>query len=135
VSAKSVSVCGAGGASDCIFWVRSLKSGQNGVPAEEGNPRRARVSRVAFYAHFADKEDCFLTATAEGRELMTARIVSATRALPGEARDEEVLRVALRAYLAFLAGEPAFARGLLCPHADGGPARRGPARRRAGPVR
>jgi hypothetical protein len=31
--------------------------------------RRARVSRVAFYAHFADKEDCFLTATAEGREL------------------------------------------------------------------
>jgi AcrR family transcriptional regulator len=34
--------------------------------------RRARVSRVAFYAHFADK-DCFLTATAEGRELMIAR--------------------------------------------------------------
>src|SRR3984957_2252772 len=67
--------------------------------------RRARVSRVAFYAHFADKEDCFLTATAEGRELMIARIVSATRALPADAevRDEEGLRVALRAYLAFLA--------------------------------
>ena len=72
--------------------------------------RRARVSRVAFYAHFADKEDCFLAATAEGRELMIARIVSATRALPAEAGDEEVLRVALRAYLAFLAGEAAFAR-------------------------
>ena len=72
--------------------------------------RRARVSRVAFYAHFADKEDCFLAATAEGRELMIDRIVSATRALPAEARDEEVLRVALRAYLAFLAGEAAFAR-------------------------
>jgi AcrR family transcriptional regulator len=72
--------------------------------------RRARVSRVAFYAHFADKEDCFLAATAEGRELMIAQIVSATRALPAGSRDEEVLRVACRAYLAFLAGEPGFAR-------------------------
>jgi AcrR family transcriptional regulator len=71
--------------------------------------RRARVSRVAFYAHFADKEDCFLAATAEGRDLMIARIVSGTRALPAEAPDDEVLRVAFRAYLAFLAGEPAFA--------------------------
>jgi AcrR family transcriptional regulator len=72
--------------------------------------RRARVSRAAFYAHFADKEDCFLAATAEGRELMIARVVSATRGLPAQACDEEVLRVACRAYLAFLAGEPAFTR-------------------------
>src|SRR5580698_10485139 len=72
--------------------------------------RRARVSRGAFYAHFADKEDCFLAATAEGRELMIARVVSATRGLPAEACDEEVLRVACRTYLAFLAGEPAFAK-------------------------
>jgi AcrR family transcriptional regulator len=72
--------------------------------------RRARVSRVAFYAHFADKQECFLTATAEGRELMIARIVSATRELPPGASDEEVLRAALRAYLAFLGGEPAFAQ-------------------------
>ena len=75
-----------------------------------GIVRPARVSRAAFYAHFADKEDCFLTATAEGRDLMIAQVVSATRALPAEACDEEVLRVACRAYLAFLAGEPAFAR-------------------------
>jgi hypothetical protein len=33
VSAK-FSVCGAAGASDRIFWVRLLKSGQNGVPAD-----------------------------------------------------------------------------------------------------
>jgi AcrR family transcriptional regulator len=72
--------------------------------------RRARVSRVAFYAHFADKQECFLTATAEGRELMIARIVSTTRELPPGASDEEVLRAALRAYLAFLGGEPAFAQ-------------------------
>ena len=72
--------------------------------------RRARVSRAAFYAHFADKEDCFLAATAEGRELMLAQIRSATRALPPGSCDEEILRVACRAYLAFLAGELAFAR-------------------------
>jgi AcrR family transcriptional regulator len=72
--------------------------------------RRARVSRAAFYAHFADKEECFLAATAEGRELMLAQVASATRALPAGSCDEEVLRAACRAYLAFLAGEPAFAR-------------------------
>ena len=72
--------------------------------------RRAKVSRAAFYAHFADKEECFLAATGEGRELMLARMVSATRALPAGARDEDVLRAACRAYLEFLADEPAFAR-------------------------
>ena len=73
--------------------------------------RRARVSRAAFYAHFADKEDCFLAATAEGRELMIAQVrvrdaspaarVRATRRYCGSRAG---------AYLAFLAGEPAFAR-------------------------
>ncbi len=72
--------------------------------------RRARVSRVAFYAQFAGKEECFLAATAEGRELMIGQVVSATRALPAGTCDEEVLRVACRAFLAFLAAEPAFAR-------------------------
>ena len=72
--------------------------------------RRARVSRAAFYAHFADKEECFLTATGEGRELMIERAVSATRALPTGASDEDLLRAACRGYLGFLADEPAFAR-------------------------
>ena len=72
--------------------------------------RRARVSRAAFYAHFADKEDCFFAATAEGRQLMIAQVVSAALSLPAGSGDEEVLRAAHRAYLAFLAGEPAFAR-------------------------
>src|ERR1700693_5927316 len=44
--------------------------------------RRARVSRAAFYAHFADKEDCFLAATAEGGELLADRVLNATRAMP-----------------------------------------------------
>jgi AcrR family transcriptional regulator len=84
--------------------------------------RRARVSRVAFYAHFADKEGCFLAATAEGRELMIARIVSATRAAAPGSRDEEVLRVACRAYLGFLAGEPEFARVFYIHMPTAGPA-------------
>jgi AcrR family transcriptional regulator len=72
--------------------------------------RRARVSRAAFYTHFANKEECFLAATGEGREFMIGRVLSATRALPAGASDEELLRVSCRAYLAFLADEPAFAR-------------------------
>jgi AcrR family transcriptional regulator len=72
--------------------------------------RGAKVSRAAFYAHFADKEDCFLAATAEGRKLMIARVVSATRALPTDSDDEEVLRAACHAFLAFLADEPAFTK-------------------------
>jgi AcrR family transcriptional regulator len=86
--------------------------------AESGYPavtiadivRRAKVSRAAFYSHFANKEECFLAATAEGRQLMLGHVVSVTRALPAGASDEEVLRVACRAYLRFLAEEPAFAR-------------------------
>ena len=72
--------------------------------------RRARVSRAAFYDHFTDKEDCFLAATGEGRQLMLTRVVSASRALPAGASDEDMLRAACRGYLRFLADEPAFAR-------------------------
>lgn len=72
--------------------------------------RRARVSRAAFYAHFADKEDCFLAATREGGQLMSDRVVAATRAAAPGTADEDVLRCAVRAFLEFLAHEPAFAR-------------------------
>jgi AcrR family transcriptional regulator len=72
--------------------------------------RGARVSRAAFYAHFADKEDCFLAATRQGGLLMADRIVSATRKMPGEAGAEELLRASIGAYVEFLAEEPAFAR-------------------------
>jgi AcrR family transcriptional regulator len=72
--------------------------------------KRARVSKAAFYAHFADKEDCFLAAMREGGKLMAGRVVTATRALPAGVSDEELLRVACRAFLAFLSDEPAFAR-------------------------
>ena len=72
--------------------------------------RRARVSRSAFYAHFADKEDCFLAATAHGSELLFGTTLGAVAALSSHDDDELMLRVGLRAFLRFLATEPAFAR-------------------------
>ncbi|SRR6266567_4361228 len=72
--------------------------------------RRAKVSRAAFYAHFRDKEDCFLAATSHGGNLLVDAVVSATRRLPPTAAPEDVLRAGCRAYLGFLADEPAFAR-------------------------
>jgi AcrR family transcriptional regulator len=72
--------------------------------------RRAKVSRAAFYAHFADKEDCFLAATALGGDLLVDAVVTATRDMPADAPPEAVLRIGCRAYLRFLADEPAFAR-------------------------
>ena len=46
--------------------------------------RGARVSRSVFYAHYADKEDCFLAATREGGRLVSSRMASVTRAVsPG----------------------------------------------------
>ncbi len=85
---------------------------QSGYPAVTvaGIVRRARVSRTAFYTHFTGKEDCFLSATREGGKLMVSRIVAATRALTAGTPDEEVLRVACRTFLAFVAGEPEFAK-------------------------
>jgi AcrR family transcriptional regulator len=72
--------------------------------------RRARVSRTAFYAHFTDKEDCFLAATAHGAELLFGTTLGAVAALPAHDDDELMLRIGLRAFLQFLATEPAFAR-------------------------
>src|SRR2546429_2446055 len=68
--------------------------------------RSARVSKKAFYDHFTNKEECFLAATGEGRELMIARVTSASRSLPAGADDEDLLRAAVREFLAFLADEP-----------------------------
>ena len=63
--------------------------------------RGAKVSRAAFYAHFADKEDCFLAATREGGRLLADRVAAAGRHEPAHRS---------AAYLGFLAAEPAFAR-------------------------
>lgn len=72
--------------------------------------RGARVSKAAFYAHFADKEDCFLAATGVGRQLVIDQVAAAGR-LPSAAGDaQDALRAGIRAFLEFLASEPAFTR-------------------------
>jgi AcrR family transcriptional regulator len=60
--------------------------------------RGARVSKAAFYAHFADKEDCFLAATREGGRLMIDQVAGATRRLPAGASAEESLRASIAAF-------------------------------------
>jgi AcrR family transcriptional regulator len=83
--------------------------------------RGARVSRSVFYAHFADKEDCFLAAGREGARLMYSRMASATQAVPPDAPDEQVLRAAFLAFLQFLADEPTYARVLYVDALAAGP--------------
>ncbi|MGH3166275.1 MAG: TetR/AcrR family transcriptional regulator [Trebonia sp.] len=72
--------------------------------------RRAKVSRAAFYAHFASKDDCLLTATGEGGQMLIQRVNTAARSAGEDAADEDMLRAGCRAFLAFLAEEPAFAQ-------------------------
>lgn len=82
----------------------------------------ARVSRSVFYAHFADKEDCFLDATGAGARVMSGRMEAAVRAVPADAPDEQVLRAAFLAFLGFLAEQPAYARVLYVDMPAAGPA-------------
>src|SRR6266566_1709053 len=83
--------------------------------------RGARVSKAAFYAHFADKEDCFLAATREGGHLMINRVKTAARSQPPGTPAEAVLRASLAAFLDFLAREPAFARAFYIDMPAAGP--------------
>jgi AcrR family transcriptional regulator len=75
--------------------------------------RGARVSREVFYAHFADKQACFLAACDGGSELMLSRMRAAQWALPDDASAVEQLAAGVRAYLEFLVAEPEFARAFL----------------------
>ncbi len=84
--------------------------------------RRAKVSRAAFYLHFRSREDCFFTATRRGGQRLYGRVIEAARAVPDDAPDEEALRTGCRAYLCFLADEPAFARVFFIDMPAAGPA-------------
>ena len=72
--------------------------------------RRAKVSRAAFYLHFRSREDSFLAATRRGGRLLFEAVAQAAHATRDDAPDEDVLRAGIRAFLRFLADEPAFAR-------------------------
>ena len=83
--------------------------------------RGARVSRAAFYAHFTDKEDCFLAATRNGGQLMIGQVAAAGRRLPPGTGPEDALRASIAAFLGFLVAEPAFARAFYIEMPAAGP--------------
>jgi AcrR family transcriptional regulator len=72
--------------------------------------RQAKVSRAAFYLHFHSREECFLAAASHGGDLLYRQMTDTVRAVPRGTADEDVLRAGCRAFLRFLADEPAFAR-------------------------
>jgi AcrR family transcriptional regulator len=88
------------------------------VIADKGYPavsvadivHQAKVSRAAFYLHFRSREDCFLAATRRGGKLLLESVNQAAHEARDDASDEDVLRAGIRAFLRFLADEPAFAR-------------------------
>ena len=60
------------------------------------------VSRSAFYRHFADKEECFLTAA----EAMIGPTLEAIRSAESGATGEDRTRKALEAFLTLIASQP-----------------------------
>ncbi|MBB5918910.1 AcrR family transcriptional regulator [Nocardia transvalensis] len=80
--------------------------------------KRARVSRLSFYEHFANKEACFVAAY----DLVAGEVASRIRAaLAVEGDPLERAELALGAYLETLAGEPALARLFLVDSYAAGP--------------
>ena len=80
--------------------------------------RGAGVSKKTFYEHFRDKEDCFLAAY----EAAAGELFERVRAAQHEPGDWlERARAGIRAYLRWLAGDPALARVFLIEVAAAGP--------------
>lgn len=79
---------------------------------------RARVSRSAFYEHFADKESCFLAAYSEEADRHFSLIAAAAEA---ERDWLGQLHAAVRAYVRELERHPRFARSFLIEIVAAGP--------------
>jgi AcrR family transcriptional regulator len=80
--------------------------------------RGAGVSKKTFYDHFSDKLDCFLAAYEAASDELLARLREAQSAPGGWL---ERTRAGIRAYLRWLAAEPALARVFLIEVAAAGP--------------
>jgi AcrR family transcriptional regulator len=80
--------------------------------------RRAGVSKMTFYEHFRDKEDCFI----EAYDAASAELLERVRtSYSGPDGWLERTRAGVRAYLRWLAGDPALARAFLIEVAAAGP--------------
>jgi AcrR family transcriptional regulator len=80
--------------------------------------RGAGVSKKTFYEHFQDKEDCFVAAYEAASDELLERVREAQAAGDGWL---ERSRAGIRAYLRWIAGEPALARVFLIEVAAAGP--------------
>jgi AcrR family transcriptional regulator len=80
--------------------------------------RRAGVSKMTFYEHFRDKEVCFVEAYGVASEELLERVKAAYSRPDGWL---ERTRAGIRAYLRWLAGDPALARAFLIEVAAAGP--------------
>ena len=80
--------------------------------------RRAGVSKMTFYEHFRDKEDCFIAAYEAASEELFERVLTAQSEPDGWL---ERTGSGIRAYLAWLAGDPELARAFLIEVAAAGP--------------
>ena len=80
--------------------------------------RGAGVSKKTFYEHFQDKEGCFLAAYEQASAELFAHMVEARA---GEVGWLARTRAGIRAYLRWLAAEPALARVFLIEVAAAGP--------------
>jgi AcrR family transcriptional regulator len=87
--------------------------------------RGAGVSKKTFYEHFQDKLGCFLAAYEAASDELYEHVRVAQDAVPaaGEPGDEwlDRTRAGIRAYLRWLAAEPALARVFLIEIAAAGP--------------
>jgi AcrR family transcriptional regulator len=81
--------------------------------------RGAGVSKKTFYEHFADKLDCFLAAYETASDQLFEHVRAAQDAADGEWLTRT--RAGIRAYLRWLAAEPALARVFLIEVAAAGP--------------
>jgi AcrR family transcriptional regulator len=80
----------------------------------------AGVSRTTFYAHFEDKEECFLASYAEGAREIVAEVAAAVGS-SGLADWHDRVRIGIEAYLETLARNPELARTLLVDVLGAGP--------------
>jgi AcrR family transcriptional regulator len=80
--------------------------------------RGAGVSKMTFYEHFSDKEDCFIAAYESAAGELFERVRAAHQE-PGDWLERA--RAGIRAYLRWLAGDPALARVFLIEVAAAGP--------------
>ena len=80
--------------------------------------RGAGVSKMTFYEHFSDKEDCFIAAYESAAGELFERVRAAHQE-PGDWLERA--RGGIRVYLRWLAGDPALARVFLIEVAAAGP--------------